>query len=155
MADKKNPLGAGRKKGQTKEQVDIQKDYDVVQKFIKEKRDFTAMEALSKNELIYHFNRYGLSPFDVARQAFQNTKVTTGFEMVVLGLYKKATEGDMKATEAILKMTGAWVERQDVVSSDGSMTPKHTNINMPINITQDEMDEFLDKAKDLNKEGKL
>lgn len=117
----------GRYAGMTEEMSEQKKIYGKIKKMLKD-RTFSDAEKLALNEINYHFNKFGLSAFDDAKSAYRNTKVTTGFEMVVLGLYKKAADGDMKALELLLKFAGGLVEKHDHTSSDGSMTPKSLDI---------------------------
>lgn len=112
----------GRPIGMTKENMDIKRAYGEIKSLLKE-RKIKNMEAIALNELNYHLNRFGLSPFNEAKEAYQNTHITTGFEMAILGLYKKSADGDLNAVKLLIQLAGGLTTKVDHVSSDGSMSP--------------------------------
>ena len=101
-----NPVG--RPKDST-----LKKKISEIMKRVSQNKDPLNIESLARNEIVYHFNRYGLMPFSDAIKSFSEIEKTSGFEMIVLGLFKKCYEGDLKSTELILKLSGSIVDRVD------------------------------------------
>lgn len=115
MATRKMPKSTGRPKD-TPEQKAIK---NILKRIKKSNEEDINAESLSMNELLYQFNKYGLSPNAMIKLDAMSEE-TSGFGRVILTLFAQAMQGELEAIEMILNISGLHKNRVDHTSSDGS-----------------------------------
>lgn len=78
-------------------------------------------DVLAKNELLYHYVRYGMLPIKEAANDATDTE-SSGFKMVINSMFRKALKGDMRAIKMVMNMAGLDVDNVETDANTESNT---------------------------------